>query len=41
MESPDQGITIEGKYQPVGGIVIRNNVFMSCGTGYNPGGSRG
>jgi hypothetical protein len=36
MESPDQGVTIEGLIQPVGNITIRNNVFMTSGTGYAP-----
>jgi parallel beta-helix repeat protein len=36
MESPDQGITIEGLYTPVDGITIRNNLFMTKGTGYAP-----
>ena len=36
MESPDQGVTIEGPLQPVGNITIRNNVIMTSGTGYAP-----
>jgi hypothetical protein len=36
MESPDQGITIEGMLQPTGNIIIRNNVFMTNGTAYSP-----
>src|SRR2546425_1036079 len=36
MASPDQGITIEGVTQPVGTITIRNNIFMTNGTGYAP-----
>jgi hypothetical protein len=36
MESPDQGITIEGMRQPTGSIIIRNNVFMTKGAGYSP-----
>jgi hypothetical protein len=35
-ESPDQGTIIEGLVQPVGNIVIRNNVFMTTGNGYAP-----
>jgi parallel beta-helix repeat protein len=31
-----QGFTIEGIYQPVGDITIRNNVFVTRGTGYQP-----
>jgi hypothetical protein len=36
MESPDQGITIEGMRQPTGNIIIRNNVFMTKGVAYSP-----
>jgi K319-like protein/parallel beta helix pectate lyase-like protein/uncharacterized protein DUF1565 len=36
MESPDQGIIIEGLTQPVGNITVRNNVIMTNGTGYAP-----
>jgi hypothetical protein len=36
MESPDQGIIIEGLTLPVGDITIRNNIFMTYGTGYSP-----
>lgn len=36
MESPDQGITIEGLNTPVDSITIRNNLFMTKGTGYAP-----
>jgi hypothetical protein len=36
MESPDQGIIIEGMTQPVNNITIRNNIFMTLGTGYAP-----
>jgi len=36
MESPDQGVTIEGLTQPVGNITIQNNIFMTSGTGYAP-----
>jgi parallel beta-helix repeat protein len=32
--SSDQAFTIEGKYQPTGDIIIRNNVFITRGTGY-------
>jgi hypothetical protein len=32
----DQGIIIEGLVQPVDNIMIRNNVFMTNGTGYAP-----
>jgi parallel beta-helix repeat protein len=32
--SQDQGFTIEGITTPVGGIIIRNNVFISRGSGY-------
>jgi parallel beta-helix repeat protein len=35
-ESPDQGMIIEGVVQPVGNIVIRNNVFMTNGAAYAP-----
>src|SRR5207237_1900326 len=41
MESPDQGVTIEGLVQPAGDIAIRNNVFMTSGTGYSPAVSAG
>jgi len=34
--SQQQGFTIEGLAQPVGDIVIRNNVFITRGTGYQP-----
>jgi len=34
--SQQQGFTIEGLKQPVGNIVIRNNVFITRGTGYQP-----
>src|SRR5207249_8463945 len=40
-ESPDQGITIEGLTQPVGNILIRNNIFMTNGLGYAPAVSAG
>ncbi|HYR88210.1 MAG TPA: right-handed parallel beta-helix repeat-containing protein [Terriglobia bacterium] len=36
MESPDQGIIIEGLTQPVDNITVRNNIFMANGTGYAP-----
>jgi hypothetical protein len=36
MEGKGQGITIEGMVQPTGNITIRNNVFMTTGTGYSP-----
>jgi len=35
-ESRDQGMIIEGLVQPVGNIIIRNNVFMTNGTDYAP-----
>ena len=34
--SQKQGFTIEGLIQRVGSIVIRNNVFITRGTGYQP-----
>ena len=34
--SHQQSFTIEGLIQPVGSIVIRNNVFITRGTGYQP-----
>jgi parallel beta-helix repeat protein len=34
--SQQQGFIIEGKYQPTGSIIIRNNVFITRGTGYQP-----
>jgi len=34
--SQQQGFTIEGLTQPVGSIIIRNNVFITRGTGYQP-----
>ena len=34
--SQPQGIDIEGLTQPVGDIVIRNNIFITRGTAYNP-----
>jgi hypothetical protein len=33
--SSDQAFTIEGKYQPTGDIIIRNNVFISNKSGYD------
>jgi len=35
-KSPEQpqGFTIEGKYTPVSSIIIRNNIFITRGTGY-------
>jgi parallel beta-helix repeat protein len=33
--SADQAFTIEGRYQPTGDIIIRNNVFISNKTGYD------
>src|SRR6266581_5369153 len=32
--SQQQGFTIEGLIQPVGSIIVRNNVFITRGTGY-------
>jgi parallel beta-helix repeat protein len=34
--SQPQGFTIEGITQPVGNITIRNNIFITRGTGYQP-----
>jgi parallel beta-helix repeat protein len=34
--SQNQAFTIEGLTQPVGNIMIRNNVFITRGTGYEP-----
>jgi hypothetical protein len=35
-ETGDQGIIIEGKYQPTGGIIIRNNVFAIRSVEFGP-----
>jgi hypothetical protein len=36
LDGSGQGITIEGMSQPTGNITIRNNLFMTTGTGYSP-----
>jgi hypothetical protein len=36
LDGTGQGITIEGMSQPTGNITIRNNLFMTTGTGYAP-----
>src|SRR6185369_2246629 len=36
LDGTGQGTTIEGMSQPTGNITIRNNLFMTTGTGYSP-----